>query len=438
MVLLITIPVSAKETSIQKSDTEKVLILFSSQPGNSERAFVRKMGGEIKYTYHLVPAIAANVPSQALKGINRNPNVVAVEPDIEVQAVDLELDNTWGVSRIGVNPLHDRGNKGSGIKVAVLDTGIDLNHPDLKYDPACSMSFVDGETLDDGNSHGTHVAGTIAALDNDIGVVGIAPESTLCIYKVLNNTGGGNYSDVIAALQEAVDEGVHITNNSYGSSGDPGLTVKAAFDNTYAAGVLNIGAAGNSGNVLGIGENCIYPARWQSVIAVAATTQSDSRSSFSSTCPEVELAAPGDQINSTIPSGSYGLKSGTSMASPHVAGTAALIQVAHPTWTNVDIREQLQNTSIDIGESGRDTLLGFGLISAINAVGNVNNPPTAYEQQVETKLDTPVDITLEGSDPDGDSLTFEVTTFPKNGTLAGVTPYLTYTPNLVLSGTDEF
>jgi hypothetical protein len=272
-------------------------------------------------------------------------------------------------------------------------------------------------------------------------VVGVAPEVTLCIYKVLNNGGGGYYSDIIAALEQAVADGVQITNNSYGSSGAPGSIVKAAFDNAYAAGVLHLGSAGNNGTADGTGENCGFPARWDSVVATAATTQSDVRASFSSTCPEVELAAPGYQILSTVPGGGYSYMSGTSMASPHVAGTAALVLAANPGWSNDEVRLQLQDTATDLGDSGRDTHYGYGLVDAVAATGSTppsNSPPVADDQDVVTDQDTPVNITLTGSDLDGDPLTFHVLTDPINGSLSGTAPYLTYTPDLGFSGTDSF
>ncbi|MCI5168303.1 MAG: hypothetical protein D3903_19985, partial [Candidatus Electrothrix sp. GM3_4] len=428
-------------TLAKPPDMVKVLIGFNIQPGPSEKALVHAKGGKVRHTYHLVPAIAATLPAQAREALLRNPNVVAVDDDLVVHAIDVELDNTWGVKRIGAGTVHDEGNKGYGVRVGILDTGIDTDHPDLNYDSSCSYSFVDGETLEDGHGHGTHTAGTVAALNNDTGVVGVAPEVTLCIYKVLNNGGGGSYSDVIAALEQAVADGVQITNNSYGSSSDPGSIVKAAFDNAYAAGVLNVGASGNDGNAAGTGDNCIFPARWDSVIATAATTQSDTRASFSSTCPEVEVTAPGYMILSTVPGGGYGYMSGTSMASPHAAGTAALVLAANPGWTNDEVRLQLQDTATDLGDPGRDTFYGYGLVDAVAATGSTppsNNPPMADDQDVETAQDTPMNITLTGSDPDEDLLTFNVLLEPANGTLSGTAPYLTYTPDPNFYGTDSF
>lgn len=361
----------------------KVLIGFDRQPGPDEEGLVRAAGGSVRHTYHLIPAIAASVPESALQGLQRNPNVTTVEPDIKVYAVDAELDNTWGVKRIGAGTVHAGANTGVGVKVAVIDSGIDYGHPDTAPFYKGGYDFVndDSDPRDD-NGHGTHVAGTVAACDNGLGVVGAAPSIDLYALKVLGADGSGSYSDVIAALQWAVDHGIQVTNNSYGGSGYPGDLVKAAFDNSYNIyGLLNVAAAGNSGTITGTGDNVIYPARWATVIAVAATGTNDARASWSSTGPAVELAAPGVAINSTLMGGSYGTMSGTSMASPHVAGVAALVLAAGITdangngFINDDVRLKLQNSASDLGVAGRDTLYGFGLVNAVKAVDFTSPPP---------------------------------------------------------------
>jgi len=350
----------------------RVFIVFDGTP---DPAIVKGAGAKVVYNYHLVPAIAATGPGAVISKIAAHPRVIRVEPDGKVQALDAELDNAWGVKRIGAGTVHDGGNKGTGVKVAIIDSGIDYNHSDLDANYVVGgYDFVndDADPMDD-YGHGTHVAGTVAAEDNAEGVVGVAPEASLYALKVLGADGSGLYSDVIAALQRCVDNKIQVTNNSYGSSGDPGETVKDAFDNAAAAGVLHVGSAGNSGNPPGRGDNVGYPARFASVIAVAATDSSDKRARFSSTGPDVELAAPGVNINSTLLGGGYGEKSGTSMACPHVAGTAALVIAAGIT----DVRYQLQVTADDLGDPGWDTKYGWGLVDADEAAGApVNNPPT--------------------------------------------------------------
>jgi subtilisin len=353
--------------NVASGDKVDVLVGFTQTPGADEEALVRGFGGEIKRSFTLVPAMAVSLPEASVAGLSRNPNVTVIEPDGMFYAINYqtELDNTWGVKRIGAGEVHvhEGGNLGAGIKVAVIDSGIDDSHPDLNTVGGYDFVNNDDDPMDD-NGHGTHVAGTVAALRNGTGVVGVAPEADLYAYKVLNASGGGSYSNVIAALERAVNDKVNITNNSYGSSGDPGSLVKAAFDNSAAAGILHVAAAGNSGNPPGSGDNVGYPARWDSVVAVAATGTNDKRASWSSTGPAVEISAPGVNIRSTLMGGGYGNMSGTSMASPHVAGVAALVMASGITNAG-DVRAVMNSTAIDLGNPNH---YGHGLVDAFSAV----------------------------------------------------------------------
>jgi len=402
----------------QTSERVDVLITFRTAPGAADDALVRGAGGRLKHRYRLVPAIAANLTPQAVAALLRNPRVLSVEPDVRIFAIDAESDNTWGVTRIGAAAVHLTGVLGTGVKVAVMDSGIDYNHPDLAPNYAGGYDFVndDADPIDD-HSHGTHVAGTIAARDDDLGVVGVAPEARLYALKVLGSNGSGNFSDVIAALQFVVENDIQITNSSFGSSQDPGPTVAAAFANAEAAGVIHIAAAGNTGNCQGTGDSVGFPARYASVIAVAATDQSDISPCFSSTGPKVELAAPGVSINSTAPGGGYQLMSGTSMASPHVAGVAALLVGAGVTDTNGngrvndEVRLILQQTAQDLGTAGRDTWYGFGLVDAAAAVAGVGPPVDAVTVSVTTDkssytsgVDTSVRLTAVVNDETGTAI----------------------------------
>ncbi|MDP2593754.1 MAG: S8 family serine peptidase [bacterium] len=364
-----------------------VFIGFTHTPGASEQALVRAFGGEISHSYHLVPAIAASVPESAVEGLLKNPRVAYVEADGTVYAIDAELDSTWGVQRVGSGTVHDSGNSGTGVKVAIIDSGIDYTHPDLDANFAGGYDFVNNDTdpMDD-NGHGTHVAGTVAAEDNDTGVVGVAPTASLYGLKVLSASGSGSWSNIIAALEWAVDNGIQVTNNSYGAGSDPGSTVKAAFDNSAAVGISHVAAAGNSGNCKGNNNTVGFPARYDSVIAVAATNKSDTRPCFSSTGPAVELSAPGVSINSTQLGGGYVEFNGTSMASPHVAGAAALVIAAGISdangngLINDEVRLVLNDTAEDLGDTGRDNKYGWGLVSAalaVAAVGPVEPPAPA-------------------------------------------------------------
>lgn len=416
----------------QQPQRVKVLIGFRRQPGRAEQGLVHASGGTIKYTYHLVPAIAATLPEPAIAALQANPNVTHVDLDGQVWAVDAELDKAWGVKRIGAGAVHPY-NDGTGVKVAVIDSGIDYTHADLNQNYAGGWDFVNGDN-DPGNpthdgpmddyGHGTHVAGTIAAEDNEAGVVGVAPGASLYGLKVLNANGSGYWSDIIAAIQWCAVNDIQVANLSLGSSSNPGVDAQMACDNANAAGVVIVAAAGNSGNRPGRGDNVIYPARYDSVIAVAATDSNDNRASFSSTGDQVELAAPGVAVFSTWNDGDsphdpqpelydgdyYKYGSGTSMASPHVAGVAALVIATGITdangdgYINDEVRQRLIQTADDLGSAGRDTKYGFGLVDADEAAGEVNDPPTVLitNPADDSTFDSGASISFEGTASDAE------------------------------------
>jgi subtilisin family serine protease len=376
----------------------KVLIGFKEKPGAAQQAMVKGVGGKIKYTYNLIPAIAASVPDVAIEALKKNPNITNVELDSMVFALDTELENSWGVNRIGAGFVHDGGNKGTNVNIAIIDSGIDKYHEDLTV--AGGKSFVDyTDDFNDDDGHGTHVAGIVAALDNNIGVVGVAPEANLYALKALNSEGVGYVSDVVLAIQWATENGIQVINMSLG--GRKNIFLELACNLAYYDyDLLLVAAAGNGGAV-------IYPAAYSSVIAVSATDEYDNLASFSSTGKQVELAAPGVDINSTLPGNTYSddlgeTWSGTSMASPHVAGTAALVWAANLGWTNDEVRTQLQSTAEDIGLSTREQ--GYGLVDAAEAAGvGIPPPGTGTIEGNVTGADTELaiggaSVVVEGTD----------------------------------------
>ncbi len=364
----------------------RVLIRYRQTPGDIHREHLKAKGGAVQRSFHLVPAVAATIPTASLEAIRHLPDVEAVEPDLEVHALG-EIDATWGLVRIGCGPVQSGTYPGAvgpvlgtGVRVAVVDTGIDYRHPDLTGNFAGGYDFVnnDADPMDD-NGHGTHVSGTIAAVRNGAGVLGAAPEADLFGLKVLGSSGSGSWSGILSALDWCAANRIAVANFSLGSSSYPGTTVEAGFNNAAKAGVLIVAAAGNSG----AGTDTVnYPGKFASVIAVGSTTSTDQVSSFSSTGPDVELAAPGSLIYSTTLGGGYGTLSGTSMATPHVAGVAALVISAGigdangDGFINDDVRRLLQATAQDLGAAGRDSLYGFGLVDAEAAVAAVQGTPT--------------------------------------------------------------
>ena len=385
-----------------------VFVSFDKTPGASEHAIVERAGGTVRFSYTIIPSVAASVPEAAIQGLLKNPNVTSVELDGTVYAVDAEIDRTWGVKRIGSGTVHDGGNKGTGVKIGIIDSGVDYTHQDLDGVYTGGKDFVqkgrDTDGAMDVYGHGTHVAGTACAEDNGLGVVGVAPECALYSLRVLDDRGIGSWSATIAAMDWAVANGMQVVNLSLGSSGDPGTAVKAAFDNAEAAGLVIVAAGGNSGTPSGEGNNVIYPAKYASVIAVAATNSSDTRPDWSSTGEEIEIAAPGVSVLSSwndassphdpqpyILDGDYYKEgSGTSMSSPHVAGAAALVIAAGITDTNGngkindEVRSILNSTADDIGATGKDTFYGYGLVNVAAAIASIVPPSPAVNVNVST------------------------------------------------------
>ncbi|UTF52015.1 S8 family peptidase [Natronosalvus rutilus] len=312
-------------------------------------------------------AVTIRVPKRAVSGLQRNPNVRYVEENGEMHA--LAQSTPWGIDRVDADVAHDNGETGAGADVAILDTGIDSDHPDLQANLGDGRAFVSckggpnscGQDWDDDNDHGTHCAGTADAVDNNEGVVGVSTEATLHAVKVLDKRGSGSFSDIAAGVEYVADQGWDVASLSLGaSSGSQAL--RDAGQYAYNNGVLLVAAAGNDGPC----SDCVgYPAAYPEFIAVSATSADDSLASFSSTGSEVEIAAPGEDVNSTVPGGGYDTFSGTSMACPHVAGAGG--QLMANGYTNTEARQQLKDTAEDIGLS--DNEQGSGLLDVAAALG---------------------------------------------------------------------
>lgn len=333
-------------------------------------ARLREKGLLVESTWHytqLFNGFVALVPAARIKELVAVPGVRALFPDQRVHATLADSVPLIGAPAVwAMTDPSGRAVRGQGVRVAIIDTGVDYTHPDLGgcFGPACKViggyDFVNKD-LDprDDNGHGTHVAGIIAASGT---VTGVAPEASLYALKVLDSQGSGWTSDIIAALQWAVDpdgdpatdDGAQVVNLSLGGPGGPDDAVSQAVDAAVDAGVVVAVAAGNTGDqgFFTIGS----PGTARKAITVGASAKNDTLASFSSNGPvsqgwllKPDLLAPGVSIQSTIPGVSYAHYSGTSMATPHIAGGAALLRQLHPDWSPLHVKAVLMNTALDLG-----------------------------------------------------------------------------------------
>jgi subtilisin family serine protease len=361
----------------QEANPARRIVVFRGQFVNeqAQQALVEQSGGAVVKSLPLINGMAVVLPEPAQRALRLAREVLRVDDDAEVHALpkppsppgqdkkppdgDEEPppeELPWGVDRIDAEYAWLEGLTGAGIEVAVVDTGIDYNHPDLANNCKGGVNVINvRKGYKDDNGHGTHVAGIIAAEDNDIGVIGVAPEAWLYGVKVLDRRGSGFVSDVIDGITWCIENGMNIANMSLGTNADI-QSLQDACDAAYDAGVLLVAAAGNDGGAVD------FPAAYDSVIAVAATDVSDVRPNWSSHGPQVLLAAPGVEILSTWKGGDYRTGSGTSMASPHVAGTAAL-----------NLAGDIYGSADDLTPAGRDEYTGFGLVDAGEAATGIHD-----------------------------------------------------------------
>lgn len=333
---------------------------------------VTALGGEPGRVIQGANAVAVRLPPRAVAALRAHPMVAYVEEDGIARVAEKggkgggkkqpsepsqpSQSTPWGVTRVG-------GTRSApGIKVAIIDTGTDLDHPDLMANIKGDVSFVARKsTGDDDHGHGTHVAGTVAGLDNGIGVVGVTKDASIYAVKVLDRRGFGRWSDIAAGIDWVRLNGMHIANMSLG--GGYSSTMDLACQQAADAGVLLVAAAGNSGDGNLATIETSYPASFASVLSVGATDIYNDLASFSNTNSDVQLSAPGVSVSSTWKGGGYKTISGTSMASPHVAGCAAVIWSAQgAAATRGSVEAALQQLAIDLGPTGRDPGFGYGLV----------------------------------------------------------------------------
>ena len=338
------------------------------------RANAQKVGAisRIGVDVVTVPSTAAANSLARLKG---TPGVRFAELDATARATEVPNDPSfsqqWFMNKVKAPDAWNTTHGSTGVRVAVLDTGVSLSHPDLSAKIVASQNFTTSPTADDVNGHGTHVAGIAASgTNNALGVAGLGYSTRIMNVKVLGDGGSGLYSWVCSGITWAADNGANVISLSLAGT-MASSALESAVDYAWSKGAVVLAAAGNSAN-----STPTYPAAYANAMAVAATTDMDKLASFSNYGDWVDIAAPGITIYSTIPGG-YGYMSGTSMATPLVSGLAALLFAVVSDANgngrrNDEVRARIQANADVIPPTG----IGSGRINAYRAVtGGAPSPP---------------------------------------------------------------
>ena len=338
----------------------RYIIQYKSNKKSTMTSKISKMNGEVKRYIDEMNIVAAVLPQSEIQTLKQDPDVEFIEPDYRRYL--MAEDIPYGIPLVQADQVSDEN--AANQKVCVIDSGYDIAHVDL---PAAGVTGDDfgsatGAWDMPGDAHGTHVAGTIAAIGgNDEGVVGVLPGQNLPLHivKIFNDNGvWTSASDLIAAVNDCVAAGSTVINMSLGG---PSFSTSedTAFTNAFNNGVISVAAAGNDGNA-----SLSYPASYDNVISVGAVGSNRDHAGYSQFNYQVELAAPGTSVASTVPGNGYANFTGTSMASPHVAGVTALVWSHYPQCSAQEIRNTLAATAEDRGAAGRDDFYGMGIVQA--------------------------------------------------------------------------
>jgi subtilisin family serine protease len=443
-------------------------------------AKISNRGGQVVNTIEKINAFVIQVPegteSKFISSMSKNPNVAYVERDVIVNALghypnDSFFDEQWGLQLAGMSDVWHNYSValGSDVIVAVVDTGVYDNHPDLDGKILQGYDFVDNDSnTNPGNvkcvgpggpsaeSHGSFVSGIIGATtNNEIGIAGFGPK--IMPVRVLGTCGSGSSSDVAAGIVYAADNGAHVINLSLGSSTSTNVE-KTAVTNAYNSGVIIVAAAGNSGESNNVPS---FPASYPEVISVSAVDRDSGFAPYSQWVDTNELAAFGGvsgscqvgDVTTALSTGAgiegrnvllgYYCATGTSFASPHVAGVAALLRSDNPGATNQEIREHLQITATDLGAPGKDVYFGYGLVNAFEALNrSLGQPPdpsvnVSLSSDKTTYLDTENIATLTAvvTDENNDPIS-GLSGVSFSTTLDGSTSTVTFTESLPLGTYD--
>ncbi|MFP7480309.1 S8 family peptidase, partial [Terribacillus saccharophilus] len=346
-------------------DEKQMIVVYENKQGEEA---VQESDAAVEKEYNNLPVAAISADTGTIEELKEDPDIKYVEPDVKISVSDngitsiravkeaaTQILDQWNLAPVQAPQAWNEGLTGKGVKIAVIDSGI-YPHEDLKIAGGYSaVSYTSSYKDDEG--HGTHVAGIIGAKHNRYGTDGVAPDAQLYAVKALDRVGQGNLSDLLKGIDWAITNKMDIINMSMGTA-YKSKALQDAVDKAYQRGILLVAASGNEG----AGHPLDYPAAFDKVIAVSASDSTNNIASFSSVGDKVEVAAPGADIISTYLGTYYAMMSGTSQATPHVSAMLALLKQQYPNETNDQLRTRLQRYSKDLGQKGRDSLFGYGLV----------------------------------------------------------------------------
>lgn len=351
---------NATTSATSNNTTIDVIVGFTD---TADPKVITENNGIIHEIYTIIPAIYVSLPQTAIENLKDNPKIAYIEENSKLKTC--AYTTRWATDHINATHAWSQST-GQGVKIAVLDTGVGPVNDITVYG---GYNFIDNNSnYADNVGHGTMVAGIIAASHSSpLGVAGVAPSAEIYSVKILDNSFDGEVSYAISGVQWAVNNGMQIISMSW-TINDENYALGQALQAAYDQGILLVAAAGNAGNQQ-TGVGC--PASYAPVIAVSAIDQNNVRLGDSGDGPEIELAAPGESIYSVGRDNSLWVGSGTSYAAAFVSGTAALVWARNPSLTNVQVRQILDETAVDLQPADgleRDIFYGYGLVNASAAV----------------------------------------------------------------------
>ncbi|OAJ73416.1 peptidase S8 [Brevibacillus sp. SKDU10] len=350
----------------------EVVVHFTPRPSNQDlQKMLRKVDGYVKRDFKKAMIIKSRTLSteQLMRYFAEHPDSVYAEPNYLLLPNKQPNDTyykryQWNLNQLGMEQSWEITEGSSQVIVAVVDTGVDLTHPEFKGKLVNGYNVLNGSKRpQDDNGHGTHVAGIIAArTNNQDGIAGISWKSKIMPIKAIGADGSGSAIDIAQGIEWAVDHGASIINLSVGNYVSS-AALKAACTYADQNDVVLVAATGNDAS-----EQPSYPAAFPEVIGVSAVDQDENLAEFSNYGKTVSVVAPGVDIPSTYIYKDYAALSGTSMACPHVAAVASLIRSVNPSLSNKQVRQILEKTATDLGAPGRDSLYGYGYINVKKAL----------------------------------------------------------------------